>query len=181
MDIARSIYISVLKSLSKTTTLLIFDPMKVYTDTSVIGGCFDIEFKEWSNALFQEFVTGSKQIMLSDLTLQELELARPEVRNKVLEIPEQHRFGITISDEVIRLAETYISEGALQNKSYSDALHIALATLNNSDVLASWNFKHIVNLDRIRLYNSINLRLGYRMIEIRTPREITKANDNENE
>jgi hypothetical protein len=58
-------------------------------------------------------------------------------------------------------------------------LHIALATLNNADVLASWNFKHIVNLDRIRLYNSINLRFGYRLIEIRTPREILNLTDNE--
>ena len=155
--------------------------MKVYTDTSVIGGCFDEEFKEWSNALFQEFIVGTKQIMLSDLTLQELELARNEVRDKVKEIPDQHIFGITVDDEVIQLAETYIYEGALTNKSYNDALHIALATLNNSDVLASWNFKHIVNLDRIRLYNSINFRLGYRMIEIRTPREILKLKDDENE
>ena len=164
-----------------TTTLFIFDGMKVYADTSVIGGCFDEEFKAWSDALFQEFVSGSKLIMLSDLTLQELELARAEVRDKVLEIPEPHRFLITINDEVIQLAETYITEGALTNKSYNDALHIALATLNNSDVLASWNFKHIVNLDRIRLYNSINFRLGYRLIEIRTPREIVKLNNDENE
>jgi predicted nucleic acid-binding protein len=155
--------------------------MKVYTDTSVIGGCFDEEFKEWSNALFQEFVAGSKQIMLSDLTLQELELARQEVRDKIREIPTQYIIGIGINDEAIRLAETYITEGALTNKSYNDALHIALATLNNSDVLASWNFKHIVNLDRIRLYNSINLRLGYRMIEIRAPREILKPQDDGNE
>ncbi len=155
--------------------------MKVYTDTSVIGGCFDPEFKEWSNALFQEFIAGTKQIMLSDLTLQELELARNEVREKVKEIPEQNRVGIGINDEAIKLAETYISEGALTNKSYNDALHIALATLYNSDVLASWNFKHIVNLDRIRLYNSLNLRLGYRMIEIRTPREILKPKEDGNE
>lgn len=118
--------------------------------------------------------------MLSDLTLQELELARNEVREKVKEIPEQHRVGIGINDEAIQLAETYINEGALTSKSYNDALHIALATLNNSDVLASWNFKHIVNLDRIRLYNSINLRFGYRMIEIRTPREILKSKDHGN-
>ena len=63
--------------------------------------------------------------------------------------------------------QTYVQEGALTIKSFNDALHIALATLNNADVLASWNFKHIVNLNRIRLYNSINLKLGYRMIEIR--------------
>jgi predicted nucleic acid-binding protein len=153
--------------------------MKVYADTSVIGGCFDDEFKQWSNALFQEFVVGTKHIMLSDLTLQELEFARQEVREKVIEIPDKHRVAIGITDEAIQLAETYINEGALTKKSYNDALHIALATLNNSDVLASWNFKHIVNLDRIRLYNSINLRLGFRIIEIRTPREILKINDNE--
>lgn len=146
--------------------------MKVYTDTSVIGGCFDDEFKVWSNALFQEFVVGTKEIMLSDLTLQELELARHEVKEKVKEIPDYHKIIIGINDETIQLAETYIREGALTFKSYNDALHIALATLNNAEVLASWNFKHIVNLDRIRLYNSINLRFGYRMIEIRTPREI---------
>ena len=152
--------------------------MKIYTDTSVIGGCFDKEFQEWSNALFQEFVVGTQQIMLSDLTLQELELARDEIRNKVKEIPDENRIAIGVGDETMKLAETYISEGALTNKSYNDALHIALATINNSDVLASWNFKHIVNLDRIRLYNSINFRLGYKMIEIRTPREILKSNDN---
>lgn len=146
--------------------------MKVYTDTSVIGGCFDDEFKVWSKALFNEFIIGTKQVMLSDLTLQELDLARQEVREKVKDIPEQRVVGVGVNDETIQLAETYIREGALTIKSYNDALHIALATLNNCDVLASWNFKHIVNLDRIRLYNSINLRLGYRIIEIRTPREI---------
>lgn len=114
---------------------LIFEPLKVYTDTSVIGGCFDEEFKEWSNFLFQDFVAGHKQIILSDLTLQELELANQEVREKVKEIPVKHRIDIGVNDEVIKLAETYIKEGALTGKSYNDALHIALATLNNSDVL----------------------------------------------
>lgn len=155
--------------------------MKIYTDTSVIGGCFDEEFKVWSNLLFKEFVEGNKSIMLSDLTLQELEPAREEVRLKITEIPEEYKINVEVNDEVIKLGETYIREGALTNKSYNDALHIALATLSNADVLSSWNFKHIVNLDRIRLYNSINLRLGYRMIEIRTPREIINTINNEKE
>lgn len=153
--------------------------MKVYADTSVIGGYFDREFQEWSIALWNEFISGTKQIMLSDLTAQELEFAREEIRNLLTGIPEKNRVDITVDDEAIKLAETYIAEGALTNKSYNDALHIALATLNNADVLASWNFKHIVNLDRIRLYNSVNIRFGYRLIEIRTPREIVKPKDNE--
>ena len=153
--------------------------MKVYADTSTIGGCFDGEFKEWSVALFDEFISGTKLIMLSDLTIQELEFAREEVRSLVALIPESNRVDIIVDDEAIKLAENYITEGALTNKSYNDALHIALATLNNADVLASWNFKHIVNLDRIRLYNSINILFGYRLIEIRTPREILNLTDNE--
>lgn len=111
-------------------------------------------------------------MVLSDLTLKELELAKFKVREKVKVIPLNQISNIFVSDEVINLAEKYIEEGALTIKSYNDALHISLATLNNADVLASWNFKHIVNLDRIKLYNSINLRLGYKIIEIRTPREI---------
>jgi hypothetical protein len=151
--------------------------MKGYVDTSVIGGCFDEEFEEWSNFLFQEFLYGKKVMVLSDLTLQELELAKFKVREKVKEIPQNQISNIFVSDEVINLAEKYIEEGALTIKSYNDALHISLATLNNADVLASWNFKHIVNLDRIKLYNSINLRLGYKIIEIRTPREILNLKD----
>lgn len=87
-----------------TTTFLIFELMKIYTDTSVIGGCFDKEFQEWSNALFKEFVVGTQQIMLSDLTLQELEFARDEIRNKVNEIPEENRIAIGVGDETIKLA-----------------------------------------------------------------------------
>lgn len=155
--------------------------MKVYVDTSVIGGCFDAEFQEWSNALFQEFVIGLKQVMVSDLLTQELKLAPIRVKEKIYEVPSQQQISIGISADAVRLALLYISEGALTNKSYNDALHIALATESNADVLASWNFKHIVNIDRIRLYNSINLRKGYKMIEIRTPREILKINYNGND
>lgn len=146
--------------------------MQVYIDTSVVGGCFDDEFKEWSNALFEEFVLGIKQVVISDLLYREVELARKEISDKLVEIPKSYVTLISTTDEAIKLAETYINEGALTNKSFNDALHIALTTLNSAEVLASWNFKHIVNLDRIRLYNSINLKLGYRVIEIRTPREI---------
>jgi hypothetical protein len=65
--------------------------MKINTDTSVIGGCFDLEFSELSNLLFQEFIVGAEVIMLSDLTLQELEFARQEIRDKVKEIPNAYR------------------------------------------------------------------------------------------
>lgn len=63
---------------------------KVYADTSVIGGCFDVEFKEWSVALFEEFKTGTKKIIVSDLVLSELKKARSDVRDILSEIPLQY-------------------------------------------------------------------------------------------
>jgi hypothetical protein len=86
--------------------------MLIYTDTSTIGGCFDKEFEAWSNRLYESFKKGSNQLMLSDLTLQELELAEEKVRDKVMEVPETNIQSIGISDEAIQLAETYILEGA---------------------------------------------------------------------
>ncbi|MGN7723602.1 hypothetical protein [Chitinophaga sp. 22620] len=152
---------------------------KVYVDTSVIGGCFDVEFKEWSEALFEEFKTGTKNLIVSDLVHWELTNAHSAIQNKLNEVPLQYRTDLVTTAEAKKLADMYIQEGALTNKSYHDAVHIALATLNHADVLASWNFKHIVNLNRIRLYNSINLRMGYSLIEIRTPREILNIRNHE--
>jgi hypothetical protein len=61
-----------------------------------------------------------------------------------------------------------------------DGLYIGNATIRKADILVSWNFKHIVNIDRIRKYNAVNLMLGYSSTEIRTPREILKEKDDEN-
>jgi hypothetical protein len=66
----------------------------------------------------------------------------------------------------------YLFHGILGPGSRSDALHVALATIGRVDVLVSWNFRHIVNLGRIRLFNAVNLEQGYGFIEIRTPKEV---------
>jgi len=119
--------------------------------------------------LFKEFEKGLKTPVISDLTLQEIEGAPDNVR-KLFHSTECE--SILLEANSIELARQYIKENAVTQKSLNDALHIAIATVNRIDVLASWNFKHIVNLDRIRLYNAVNLKNGYPMIEIRTPREI---------
>jgi hypothetical protein len=81
---------------------------------------------------------------------------------------------VRLTPEVIELADKYIEAKVVGKTSRADCQHIAIATLCNADVLVSWNFKHIVNLDRIRGYNGINYQNGYKMIEIRTPQELTK-------
>ena len=70
-----------------------------------------------------------------------------------------------------------ITEGVLTPKFESDAQHIAMSTILKVDSLVSWNFKHMVNLDRIKGYNSVNLRVGYSMIEIRSPKDLVNYGD----
>ena len=146
--------------------------MRVYTDTSVFGGCFDIEFEEWSNRLIEEFKLGLKVVVISDLTLRELEEAPLNVRSLIEEIPMEHKEFVILDEEAIELAHHYIEEGVVTEKYLVDAQHIAIATVNKVDVLVSWNFRHIVNLTKIRLYNSVNLKYGYPLLEIRSPREV---------
>jgi len=152
---------------------------RIYIDTSVIGGCFDLEFEEWSNRLFDDFKSGKRIAVISDVTLDELSDAPKRVQDNFKTIPD-HFMEILVSDSDSRnLADLYLKEGAVSGKFYEDALHIAISTINQVNVLASWNFKHIVNLDRIRLYNAVNLKNGFSMLEIRTPREILKFEEDE--
>jgi hypothetical protein len=147
---------------------------RVYIDTSVIGGCLDDEFREDSLRLFREFADGIKIVMLSDLLFFELENAPGKVKNILKKIPTPYIDYVALDEESIELANTYIKEGVVAEKSLSDARHIAIATVERADVLVSWNFKHIVNLQRIHRFNSVNLRLGYPLLEIRSPREVLK-------
>ncbi|MGA1819469.1 MAG: PIN domain protein [Thermoplasmatota archaeon] len=149
-----------------------FVKYRTYVDTSVIGGCFDKEFSEPSLRLFEEFKKGKKIAVISDLTIKELEEAPPKIKNSYKEIADKWIEFVTLSDDAIGLAGEYMAEGVLGKGSLADAQHIAIGTINRVDLLVSWNFKHVVNYKRIRYYNAINLKMGYQMIEIRTPMEV---------
>ncbi|NKB71621.1 MAG: PIN domain protein [Candidatus Latescibacteria bacterium] len=145
---------------------------RIYTDTSVLGGCEDQEFAEHSIQLMDSFIRGEIVLVLSSLTIQELATAPTEVRSRLVAVPEAHIETLSLDTEAKELGEAYLAAGVLAPNMLADAQHIAIATVNRVDVLVSWNFKHIVNLQRIHGYNSVNLRKGYPMIEIRTPREV---------
>ena len=146
--------------------------MLIYVDASVVGGCDDVEFSEDSLALGLLFIQGQYVMVLSEHTLRELAGAPEQVRKRPLEIPQEHRILLGDNDEAYALAEAYLEHRIVGPGSRSDALHVALAVVSECDVLVSWNFKHIVNLGRIRLFNAVSLEKGYRMIEIRSPKEI---------
>jgi len=145
---------------------------RIYTDTSVIGGCLDHEFSEWSNRLIAEFQFGDAIIVLSDLTLIELAGAPDDVRAVLDRIPADNREDVELTRKARELAEAYIAAGVVVPSKLIDAQHIAIASVSRADVVVSWNFVHIVNLTRIRGFNAVNLREGYPVMEIRTPREV---------
>jgi len=145
---------------------------RIYVDASVIGGCEDDEFSEHSVRLMKCFVRGEFVLVVSTLTVQELTGAPDRVREHLASVPEKHIETLQLDTEARELADAYIAAGVITARMRADAQHIAIATVARVDVLVSWNFKHIVNLDRIHGYNSVNLRKGYPTLEIRTPREV---------
>ena len=146
--------------------------LRIYVDTSVVGGCLDAEFREPSCRLFDAFVRGDHTMLLSYLTATEVEGARQAVQDVLEQVPDAHIEEIEPSDDAEHLALAYIDAGALARSMQSDAEHIALATVAEADILVSWNFKHIVNARRIQICNSVNIVREHRSIDIRSPQEI---------
>ena len=150
---------------------------RFYFDTSVFGGVYDIEFEEISIQLFEKVKTGQVICVYSDLTEGELFEAPERVRNFFNQLSKEKLETVQVDEEAIKLANSYIDEGVEGKTSFDDCVHIALATIHKVDILVSWNFKHIVNVYRIRGYNSVNLRSGYQTLEIRSPKDIINYED----
>ena len=87
-------------------------------------------------------------------------------------LPDTNVENVFLTEEAETLAQKYIDNGVVTAKHIADAQHIAIASVERVDVLVSWNFQQIVNLDRIRAFNSVNLKSGYPILEIRSPREV---------
>ena len=145
---------------------------RFYIDTSVVGGYFDLEYKEATIKLFERLENNEIIFVVSELLDLELISAPKRVREQLLKYSEDKFQRVELSEEAILLANMYIENKVVGKTSIVDCRHIALASIHKVDVLVSWNFKHIVNLDRINGYNSVNLKLGYSMIEIRSPKDL---------
>ena len=144
----------------------------LYLDTSVIGGYYDVEFEKETKILFEDIAKGEFEVFYSSITEDELLKAPPRVRELINELPQDNKRKLELTEEATYLADCYIAENVVGKTSREDCLHIALATIHRADILVSWNFKHIVNVKRIRGYNAINLKYGYAAIDIRSPKEI---------
>jgi predicted nucleic acid-binding protein len=152
---------------------------RLYIDTSVFGGFFDEEFSEFTKPLFERIRKGEFMLLFSTVTQDELNSAPENVKNLVKGIKVENTEFIETTEESVDLATQYITEKVVGQTSFYDCLHIALATINRADYLISWNFKHIVNVQRIRGYNAINIKNGYKQLEIRSPRDFMNYEEND--
>jgi len=157
--------------------LLMTIMQRFYFDTSVFGGVFDKVFEEATLQLFERVKLGRVICLFSDLTESELSEAPERVRNYFKELPKSNLEKLVVNDEILTLATKYIQEKVVGQTSFDDCIHIATATINRADILVSWNFKHIVNVYRIRGYNAINIRSNYPILEIRSPKELLEYED----
>ena len=150
---------------------------RIYIDTSVFGGYFDDEFSEHTIPLFDRIRNEEFTLLFSTVTQEELENAPEKVKKLVRNLKAEYTEFLETTSEVINLATEYITEKVVGKTSFADCLHIALATISRADFLVSWNFKHIVNIQKISGYNSINIKNGYKQLEVRSPREFKKYED----
>jgi len=146
--------------------------LRIYIDTSVVGGCFDEEFAKESLALMQAARDGRIVLIVSNALLDELDPAPPRVQEILDGLPAGATESVSATEESERLREAYLRSQVVGPASTRDAHHIALATVHRADLLVSWNFKHIVHWDKIRKFNAVNLEEGYPPIEIRSPQEV---------
>lgn len=147
-------------------------PARYYFDTSIFGGYFDDEFSAETRALFNQVNEGKIICLFSDLIAKELNSAPSRVRELFDNLPTQSKESLLVNQEIAILAEEYIIQKVVGKKSRDDCIHIATATIYHANALVSWNFKHIVNSNRIIGYNQVNSLHGLPEITIKSPREI---------
>ncbi|MDR3188105.1 MAG: PIN domain-containing protein [Prevotellaceae bacterium] len=150
----------------------------LYLDTSVIGGYYDDAFLQDTQRLFQAVKDGKYDVAISDLTLKELIKAPQNVKTLLHSLSIDFK-EVIASTECVALAHEYLKEKVVGQTSLEDCIHIATATVHKIDILVSWNFKHIVNIQRIRGYNAVNIKNGYAILEIRSPKDLVSYGNEE--
>ena len=138
----------------------------------MVGGNFDREFAQLTAPFWNAVCDGRIAVLLSDVLADEILLSPKHVREFYESLPLEQIERVALTAEAKALADRYIAEKVVGQSSLVDCRHIAIATINHADILVSWNFKHIVNVNRIRGYNAINMLMGYPTIDIRTPAEV---------
>jgi len=146
--------------------------MKVYPDASVFGGYSDDEFAESTKPFFDAILAGQATALISDTLVDELRFAPDQVRALLRRVMECGCEHLLVRPETVALRNAYLRAGVLAPKWADDALHVAHAVIARADVIVSWNFRHLVNPQRIRGFSGVDVAEGYGPVVIMTPADI---------
>ena len=150
---------------------------KIYLETTLFNFYFDKDRDAHADTvkLFNEIAAGKYEAFTSFYVIDELEDAPADKRNKMIALIE--RYDITVlalNDEAEQLADTYVEHGIIPLKYRTDGVHIAVAAVNDLDMIISMNFQHIVKRKTKLGTGNINALNGYRTVEICTPMEVSE-------
>lgn len=146
--------------------------LRLYLVTSVFGGYFDLEFQKESIRLISGIVHEKFIYLISEIVINEIQDAPMHIQELFASLSRYNLELVPLSSEVIALRNAYLSVGVLGPRWLDDATHVALATAARADALISWNFRHLVRLDKIKAFNQVNFQQNYGLIQILSPREV---------
>ena len=144
-------------------------PLRIYIDTSVVGGVFDDGFEVGSKRIFEAASHSKISLLISDVLLDELDGAPRNIADFLDAIPLSQKEFLESRPETDTLLAAYLERDIVSPKYVDDARHVAAATVACADAIVSWNFKHLVNPHRIAKFNLVNSELGYNPIRIISP------------
>jgi len=160
--------------------------LKIYFDTSVINFLFADDAPQLRDATIEFFEncvkTEKYEVYISDIVIAEIEATtESEKRSQLLEVIDNYPiFSVTeqSSSEIIKLAELYLNKSILPAKSKADAFHVAICVVNQIDILLTWNYKHLANVNRKYKLTQVNVENNYlHPLEILTPFEVLDDED----
>ena len=135
------------------------------------------EKKEATLQFFEKVALGAYDIYFSEIVLQEFARSRPEKAQQLVNLVEKYEPNeLDASVDAVELAKRYIRDGVIPEKKFEDAMHAAIATVNQMDALVSWNLEHLANFNKMERINAVNMSEGYtKLLVLITPMEVANA------
>lgn len=170
----------------KGNELLVKKKIRIYLDTSVISYLDQkdspLKMQE-TQEVWEILKSDNYEVVVSSIALVEISECSKEKVEKLTEyLSEIDYIDYYADKDTEELANLVIQENILKPKSRDDALHIASAILSDSDIILSWNFKHLVNIETINGVRKICFNRNFnKIIDIYSPNILLKKEDDESE
>ncbi len=151
--------------------------LKLYIETSTWNFVFaddSPEKKAITKEFFELVYKGVYEIYISDVVLAEINRAPESVKKKLLRLINRiEPIILELKPKVEYLAGIYLKRKIIPEKKVEDALHVAIATLDELDAVVTWNYQHLANIRKAELFFGVNLEQGFhKKVEIITPWEV---------